>query len=615
MQVYDLAWSPTGEYILAGSTDNVARVFTACDGKCIKEIVEHNHYVQGVSWDPMNEYIATQSSDRSMHVHKIISRGPGQLEIHAIGKNTRIQHQHNHTPRKQRIRHFRRESTAASDAESSTSEITKDDVPLSHSQQPMTPSTPASTSSIPMPPPPMEASSRRSSFSNPPGSPAIHTRPARSPSPMPALPAIRAVPSAPSWATVKLYGDENFTNFFRRLTFSPDGGLLLTPAGQFEDPSVIPGLTDPTTKGKKRNNAPGSTSSVYIYTRANFARPPIAQLPGHKKASVGVRFSPILYELRQGFLGFEEPQSIVLEHGKEESVHLDLGEHNATASIHPTSPHRHSIPTPSLSPIVAPTPIFSGGPSTLSTPSPALRAVDARRSPTPGRSVTGTPTSATVGTSSVFALPYRMLYAVVTMDTVTIYDTQQAGPICLMTKLHYDEFTDITWYTENIFYSLINLTALYRSPDGQCLILSSRDGYCTAVVFDEILATHHTQQHTLQIQSIANHHSVPLTYSNSTPAPTPGSTPSIPSAGLPPLPPQLVTSTSTGLKRRADSPPPLLTPASSVDNENLGIRSSVGTDITGTSQQAPVPVTVEESEKERPKKKRRAALTKVADLG
>ena len=32
MQVYDLAWSPTGEYIIAGSTDNTARIFDANDG-------------------------------------------------------------------------------------------------------------------------------------------------------------------------------------------------------------------------------------------------------------------------------------------------------------------------------------------------------------------------------------------------------------------------------------------------------------------------------------------------------------------------------------------------------------------------------------------------------
>lgn len=32
MQVYDLAWSPSGEYIISGSTDNVARVFSTIDG-------------------------------------------------------------------------------------------------------------------------------------------------------------------------------------------------------------------------------------------------------------------------------------------------------------------------------------------------------------------------------------------------------------------------------------------------------------------------------------------------------------------------------------------------------------------------------------------------------
>ncbi|KAJ7698752.1 hypothetical protein B0H16DRAFT_1903334 [Mycena metata] len=48
------------------------------------------------------------------------------------------------------------------------------------------------------------------------------------------------------------------------------------------------------------------------------------------------------------------------------------------------------------------------------------------------------------------------------MDTVAIYDTQQAGPVCLLTKPHYTELTDLTW-----------------SSDEQCLMLSSRDGYCT----------------------------------------------------------------------------------------------------------------------------------------
>ena len=35
MQVYDLAWSPTGEYIISGSTDNVARIFLVSEGNRI----------------------------------------------------------------------------------------------------------------------------------------------------------------------------------------------------------------------------------------------------------------------------------------------------------------------------------------------------------------------------------------------------------------------------------------------------------------------------------------------------------------------------------------------------------------------------------------------------
>ena len=150
MQVYDLAWSPTGEYIIAGSTDNCARIFSSTDGaclisrapifqsnavdegKCVYEIAEHNHYVQGVAWDPLNEYIATQSSDRSMHVYSI-SYKQGTLEVHAVGKNTRIVHRHSRTPSRPNL--FRRESTA-SDAESiSVNEPLSIDLASSSSQQ------------------------------------------------------------------------------------------------------------------------------------------------------------------------------------------------------------------------------------------------------------------------------------------------------------------------------------------------------------------------------------------------------------------------------------------------------------------------------------------------
>ncbi|KAF9460394.1 WD40-repeat-containing domain protein [Collybia nuda] len=649
MQVYDLAWSPTGEYIIAGSTDNTARVFASVDGKCVHEIAEHTHYVQGVAWDPLNEYIATQSSDRSMHVYRISTKN-GVFEAHAVGKNTRMPHRHSRTPSAHghstsRPRMFRSQSIA-SDADSVASELPnqKEDFGggSSHGKDaaPLTPATSvASGSSASMFPPPSidKPSSRRSSFSgsNAPSSPSTFNRYGRSPSPMPPLPAIRSLPSPSAWASVKLYGDESFTNFFRRLTFSPDGGLLMTPAGQFEDPSVLPGslsykvkddITTPARGRKGRPTVstadtptsattsatpPTSASSVYIYSRANFARPPIAQLPGHKKASVAVRFSPVLYELRPGVEGVgegaHESKTAALDKGPEGTIDVDVvgpiaassaGGIGSLVGSHRTPSHGH---THSQSSIIAPSPrppmSPALSPTDLRPPTPA-----ASKPPTPvgAQTPTRTPSSGASATGTVFALPYRMLFAVVTMDTVAIYDTQQAGPVCLLTKLHYDEFTDMTW-----------------SPDGQCLILSSRDGYCTLIIFDEILPAHHTQQHTLQLQSIAHHHSVPISYSSSSSYPhrdasalnTPVVTPLTTSVVLPFI--HTPTAPTPNPKKRSEPP---LTPAASVDGGDFP--ASVSGSGSGARRAQSQSGGEEERDKiqEPPKKKRRVVLTRVADL-
>lgn len=482
--------------------------------------------MQGVAWDPLNEYIATQSSDRSMHVHRISTKN-GTFEAHAVGRNTRVPTRHTRTPSAHgsattpltRPKMFRSES-CTSDAESA---VDKDELTA-----PLTPATSVGgTPSLTMfPPPPVvdkgqgSTSSRRSSFSassNAPGSPHSSFRYGRSPSPMPPLPAIRSLPSSAAWANVKLYGDENYTNFFRRLTFSPDGGLLLTPAGQFEDPIIIPSSLSnkgasssgavkdeggtpvrgrkgkPSTSidassatGSNTGNGTSTSSSVFIYSRANFARPPIAQLPGHRKASVAVRFSPILYELRPnvepGSANDREPaetKTAALEKGMEGVLDVDVTGpivvvNSAPETLAPSSAATISLMTPQRTPapnqshssaIAAPAPRLSlstshleGNNATL--PSPGLSPMDVRP-PTPATSKPSTPRIHPVNsqlmtpqaqspavppsTGSIFALPYRMLYAVVTMDAVAIYDTQQAGPICLLTKLHYDEFTDMTW--------------------------------------------------------------------------------------------------------------------------------------------------------------------------
>lgn len=131
-------------------------------------------------------------------------------------------------------------------------------------------------------------------------------------------------------------------------------------------------------------------------------------------------------------------------------------------------------------------------------------------------------------------------------------------------------------------------------------MLASRDGYCTIVVFDEIIPAHHTQQQTLQLQSIAYHHSLPL---SSTIA-TPSSTPSVQPVALPSISPALTP--VVPMKRMAEPP---LTPAASVD-ENVQGPSTADPPATVPSSSS----SSSGAAREPPKKKRRAALVRVGDV-
>ena len=49
-----------------GPRSNISRLFSNVStlAKCLHVIADHHHYVQGVAWDPLGEFVATQSSDR-----------------------------------------------------------------------------------------------------------------------------------------------------------------------------------------------------------------------------------------------------------------------------------------------------------------------------------------------------------------------------------------------------------------------------------------------------------------------------------------------------------------------------------------------------------------------
>ncbi|KAH9868192.1 hypothetical protein J1614_007264 [Plenodomus biglobosus] len=421
-EIYDLAWSPDGVFFITGSMDNIARIYNAQTGSIVRQIAEHNHYVQGVAWDPMNEYIATQSSDRSVHIYTLKNKD-GQFSLAQHSKVTKMD-----LP----ARRVSSNSPAPPDFGARPS-LVGDSPFAAGSPVPSMPGTPQSLALPTMHAPPT-SHSRRTSFGS---SPSMR----RSASPAPSMPLPAVMPNSPSIGSIgttgvrnaPIYYNETLTSFFRRLTFAPDGSLLFTPAGQYK-------ALHPPSIGEAKP-AEDITNTVYIYTRAGLNKPPVAFLPGHKKPSVAVRCSPVYYTIRQNALPTKQI-TIDTSSVDEEIPSLPEPMMGVMGSRPPTS---HSMDPP---------------PTSAPSPSPSISA------PSP-KPVESDPTAGPpAGPTAAFSLPYRMIYAVATQDAIHIYDTQQQKPLCIVSNLHFSTFTDITW-----------------SNDGSTLLMSSSDGFCSAVTF------------------------------------------------------------------------------------------------------------------------------------
>uniref|UniRef100_A0A8C9RR63 Chromatin assembly factor 1 subunit B n=1 Tax=Scleropages formosus TaxID=113540 RepID=A0A8C9RR63_SCLFO len=63
-------------------------------------------------------------------------------------------------------------------------------------------------------------------------------------------------------------------------------------------------------------------------------------------------------------------------------------------------------------------------------------------------------------------LPYRLVFAVASEDSILLYDTQHRLPFGYVSNIHYHTLSDLTW-----------------SRDGSFLAVSSTDGYCSFVSF------------------------------------------------------------------------------------------------------------------------------------
>ena len=348
------------------------------------------------------------------------------------------------------------------------------------SPAPSAPDTPQSLA-LPMNPPASTSRSRRSSIGN--GSPSVRRSASPAPNNMP-LPAVMPATSPNPYVNIgtrstNIYANDALTSFFRRLTFAPDGSLLFTPAGQYKE-------ARPTRADAK--GAEEVTNTVFIYSRAGLNKPPIAHLPGHKKPSIAVKCSPIIYNMR---LPTETKQ-----------ITIDTSANEGDIPLLPEPAH------PSTSAPAIP-PKDTNGVKSPSRDTPKL--VDSATSPD----------ASFPGPKPVFFLPYRIVYAVATQDTVYLYDTQQQSPICVVSNLHYATFTDLTW-----------------SGDGNTLVISSSDGFASTLSFEpgELGTRYHGS-----LQARVNQ---PTTLNTNTstslqPSPIPTPTSTARSPGLVPPPPTI----------------------------------------------------------------------------
>ncbi|XP_076628326.1 chromatin assembly factor 1, p105 subunit [Colletes latitarsis] len=176
--VYDISWSPDSNMLVSGSVDNTAILWDIHKGRSMAILSDHKGFVQGVTWDPCNQYICTISTDRMCRLIDINTKKTIQRVYKA-----KIPTLANH--------------------------------PLKDK-------------------------------------------------------------------TVRLFYDDTFKSFFRRLTFSLDGMLIIVPSG----------IIEPVETTERISNA------TIIFSRHNL-KEPLMLLPSLDECTIAVRCCPIYFKLRE----------------------------------------------------------------------------------------------------------------------------------------------------------------------------------------------------------------------------------------------------------------------------------------------------------------------------
>ncbi|KAM1510232.1 hypothetical protein ACFX10_019309 [Malus domestica] len=94
--VLDLLWSIDGAYLISGSVDNSCIIWDVNKGSVHQILHSHCHYVQGMAWDPLVNYVASLSSDRTCHIYvkKPQSKGTGAEKVNYVSEHVILKAEH-----------------------------------------------------------------------------------------------------------------------------------------------------------------------------------------------------------------------------------------------------------------------------------------------------------------------------------------------------------------------------------------------------------------------------------------------------------------------------------------------------------------------------------------
>lgn len=388
----------------------------------------------GVCWDPLNEWVASQSSDRTVRIFKLNLESSSKVSKKSASKKARADHLSlTSTIKSFKFPILQTSSTSTTTTTASTTSTTSAASTTESSTTPTSSSTTASPTSAP-------AIRPISAFFTP-----MKTSPKQAPT--------TSSPTIFSNATPLFY-DDTMPTFYRRLTSSPDGEFLIAPAGMID-----------------------SNFLTYKFPLAATNDKPLDELKlnsGDVNADHSLQNSDNAMQVDNDVVEIKilqpKPKSMKVDSDVEEIKMLEpkrklVKDKQRSAQNITDKPLSNDSKEPETKQktIISTTYLFHR--SNLSTPiahfptpepSIAVRFSHIRYAPIQSTS-----------SKPFIPLSYRMVFVIATVKSLFFYDTHHLQPLAIVSQLHLSALTDIAF-----------------SSAGDYLVVSSTDGYASIVTWE-----------------------------------------------------------------------------------------------------------------------------------